>query len=108
MGNPRNLITWTVIIVIIAVIYIYSAVKGVGTGIKRLSDINLILFVLLLAAAFLSDRDVPISEPSARVWLIVYGTFSRTVFGHLIMEAGNGLITGGYFTGPGGCPGRLL
>ena len=51
-GIPRNLITWTVIIVIIAVIYIYSAVKGVGTGIKRLSDINLILFVLLLAAAF--------------------------------------------------------
>lgn len=50
---PSNVITWTIIIVLIAVIYIYTAVKGVGTGIKKLSDINLILFVALLIASFL-------------------------------------------------------
>lgn len=49
---PSNVVTWLIIIVIICFIYLKSAVSGVGRGIKVLSDINLVLFVLLMAAAF--------------------------------------------------------
>ncbi len=51
-GIPETVVTWTIIIVLIAVIYLWSAISGVGKGIKKLSDINLILFVALLIAAF--------------------------------------------------------
>lgn len=51
-GIPEGVVTWTVIIVVIAVIYLRSAISGVGKGIKKLSDINLILFIGLLIAAF--------------------------------------------------------
>ncbi len=50
---PNNMLTWIVVIVIICFIYLKSAISGVGKGIKRLSDINLVLFVLLMAVAFL-------------------------------------------------------
>ena len=51
-GIPSNLITWTVIIVVICFIYLRSAISGVSRGIKKLSDINLVFFVILMVLAF--------------------------------------------------------
>lgn len=51
-GIPSNLVTWTIIIVIICFIYLRSAISGVNRGIKKLSDINLVFFIVLLILAF--------------------------------------------------------
>lgn len=52
-GIPNTVITWIVIIVLICMVYMRSALSGVGKGIKILSNFNLIMFVLLMVAAFL-------------------------------------------------------
>ncbi len=51
-GVPNNVLTWVVIIIIICIIYLKSAISGVGNGIKKLSDLNLIFFVGLMVLAF--------------------------------------------------------
>jgi len=53
-GIPSQLITWLVVIVLICIVYLKSAISGVGKGIKKLSDINLVLFVALMILAFLA------------------------------------------------------
>ena len=53
LGIPNTAVTWVVVISVICFVYIQSAVRGVSKGIKLLSDINLYLCMLLLAAAFL-------------------------------------------------------
>lgn len=50
---PNGILTWSIIIVLISILYLKTAVSGVGKGIKRLSDVNMALFVLLMVAAFL-------------------------------------------------------
>ena len=50
---PNTLITWIIVITVICFIYLKSAISGVGKGIKKLSDINLILFVALLIVGFI-------------------------------------------------------
>lgn len=52
-GIPNNVVTWIVIIVAICAVYLLSAISGVGKGIKKLSDLNLIFFVILMVLAFL-------------------------------------------------------
>lgn len=52
-GIPDEVVTWIIVIIIICFIYLKTAISGVGKGIKRLSDINLVLFVLLMAVAFI-------------------------------------------------------
>lgn len=52
-GIPNNVVTWIVIIVAICAVYLLSAISGVGKGIKKLSDLNLVFFVILMALAFL-------------------------------------------------------
>lgn len=48
---PNQIITWAVVIAIICIIYLKSALSGVGKGIKKLSDLNLLLFIGLMLAA---------------------------------------------------------
>lgn len=55
-GIPNTVVTWIVIIVLIAVVYIRNAVTGIGKGIKFLSDLNLFLFVTIMFLAFLVGR----------------------------------------------------
>lgn len=50
---PNTLITWIIVIIIICYVYLKSAISGVGNGIKKLSDINLVLFVALMIAGFI-------------------------------------------------------
>ncbi len=52
-GIPNNVVTWIIIIVLICMVYMRSALSGVGKGIKRLSDFNMVMFLLLMIAAFL-------------------------------------------------------
>lgn len=59
-GIPNNLVVWIAIIVVIAVIYIWTAVSGVEKGIKKISDINLYLVFLLLGLAFLVGPTIKI------------------------------------------------
>ena len=59
-GIPNNLVVWISIIVVISIIYIWTAVSGVEKGIKRISDINLYLVFLLLGLAFLVGPTVKI------------------------------------------------
>ena len=47
------MITWVIVIVILCFIYLKSAISGVGKGIKKISDINLVLFVALMVVGFL-------------------------------------------------------
>ena len=57
---PDDVRTWILVIVIIACIYLKSAVSGVGKGIKLLSDLNLILSFGLLIISFLMGPTVNI------------------------------------------------
>lgn len=50
---PETVVTWVIFILVVGVIYTYSAVLGLDRGIKIISDSNMIVCVLLLAAAFL-------------------------------------------------------
>lgn len=52
-GIPSNRFTWLAIIVVIAVIYIRTAITGVDKGIRLISDINLYLALALVLVAFL-------------------------------------------------------
>ena len=52
-GIPNEVITWVIVIVILCFIYLKSAISGVGKGIKKISDINLVLFVALMVVGFL-------------------------------------------------------
>lgn len=53
LGLPSNITVQIIIIVLISVIYIWTAASGIEKGIKAISDVNLYLFVGLMAAAFL-------------------------------------------------------
>lgn len=59
-GIPSNQITWLVIIVLIAIVYIRTAITGVDKGIRLISDINLYLALALVAVAFLVGPTVNI------------------------------------------------
>lgn len=50
---PNNSITQIIIIIITTFIFIATAVSGVDKGIKKVSDINLILAIIVTVAAFL-------------------------------------------------------
>ena len=63
----NTLVTWIVIIAAVSCIYIRSALSGIGQGIKRLSNMNLVLFVVLMVLAFLAG------EKSETLRLLVTG-----------------------------------
>lgn len=50
---PNTVLTWIIVICIICVIYLLSSTSGIGKGVKILSNINLVLFTLLMIFAFL-------------------------------------------------------
>lgn len=50
---PNNSVTQVIIIVITTFVFIATAVSGVDKGIKKISDINLVLAVIVTVAAFL-------------------------------------------------------
>ena len=52
-GIPSRTLTWIFIIALIAAVYLRSAITGVDRGIRRLSDINLVLFAGLMLLGFL-------------------------------------------------------
>lgn len=52
-GLPNNATVWLTVIIIICGIYLVSAVSGLNKGMKLLSNFNLILAGVFLAAAFL-------------------------------------------------------
>lgn len=66
-GIPNTLVTWIVIIAAVSCIYIRSALSGIGKGIKRLSNMNLVLFVVLMVLAFFAG------EKSETLRLLVTG-----------------------------------
>lgn len=51
-GCPDNNMSWLAIVVVITIIYIWTAVSGVDSGIKLIGNINLILAIFLLVACF--------------------------------------------------------
>ena len=61
-GIPSNLMVQIIIIVVISVIYIWSAVDGIGRGIKLIGDANLYIAIALLAATFLIGPKVEILD----------------------------------------------
>lgn len=52
-GIPTTAFVQIIIIVVIGIIYTWSAVSGIDKGIKKLSDINMIFVLILLGAVFL-------------------------------------------------------
>ena len=63
---PDCVVTWLVIIVLISILYLMSAVSGVEKGIKRLSDLNMAFFILLMIAAFFIGPTLKILGIQAR------------------------------------------
>ncbi len=56
-GIPTTLIVQIIIIIVISVIYIWSAVSGIDKGIKMISDANLyIAFILMVAVILVGPR----------------------------------------------------
>lgn len=49
---PRNLTTQTIIVIIVTILFMVSALTGIGKGIKILSNINMSLSLLLFLAVF--------------------------------------------------------
>jgi glycine betaine transporter len=60
LGVPSNLTIQIVIILIISVIYIWTAASGIEKGIKLISDVNLYLFIGLMVAGFVIGPKVEI------------------------------------------------
>ena len=52
-GIPNEFWVLVIVVAIICAIYLRTAITGVDRGIKLLSDINLVLFLLLMALAYL-------------------------------------------------------
>ena len=50
---PQNIVVQILIVLVITIIYTGTAVSGIDKGIKRLSDINMVLAVALMLGAFL-------------------------------------------------------
>lgn len=50
---PNNKMSWLVIVVVIAIIYIWTAVAGIDKGINTISNINLILAGTILVLSFI-------------------------------------------------------
>ncbi len=50
---PNNKITWLIIVVAIAIVYIWTAVAGIDKGINLISNINLILAGTVLVLSFI-------------------------------------------------------
>lgn len=57
---PANLTVYIIIIVIITVIVVWSAMSGIGKGIKLISDANLYIAVGFMIIAFIVGPKVPI------------------------------------------------
>ena len=53
-GIPDDVLTWMVLIILISVVYIYTAVTGVSRGVLAVSNLNMILFFAMLILGFLA------------------------------------------------------
>lgn len=52
-GIPDTMVTWIIVIVLICLLYLSTAISGVGKGIKYISNLNMVLFTGLMVCAFL-------------------------------------------------------
>ena len=52
-GIPNSAMSWLAIVVVIAIVYIWTAVSGVDKGIQLIGNINLYLALFLLVACFI-------------------------------------------------------
>ena len=50
---PNNHISWLILIIVIAIVYLWTAVSGIDKGIKIIGDINLYVAVGLMAVALI-------------------------------------------------------
>lgn len=57
---PYTVWVWLIIIVVMAVIYLWTAVSGIDKGMKYLSNMNMFLFILLIVLGFIigPGRDI--------------------------------------------------
>ena len=81
LGLPSNSITWLVIIVCVTAFFVLSAISGIVKGIKVLSDMNVYLYLFLIALIFLCGGTVFILEfglESIAKWLSTF--FERCLF----------------------------
>ena len=62
LGIPSNLMVQIIIIVVVAIIYTWSAVDGIGRGIKLIGDANLYIAVGLLIVTFLVGPKLEVLE----------------------------------------------
>lgn len=65
-GIPDTVVTWMIVIALICVLYLSTAISGVGKGIKYISNLNMVLFTGLMVCAFLIG---PMGE-SCRYFLV--------------------------------------
>lgn len=59
-GIPQNMFVQTIIIIIVSIIFIWTAITGIDKGIKFLSNINIILLFFLMIATFLLGPTIAI------------------------------------------------
>ena len=52
-GMPNNRVTWLILTVVIAVIYLWTAISGIDKGIKLIGDINLYVALTLMGLALI-------------------------------------------------------
>ncbi|MCI8599041.1 MAG: BCCT family transporter [Lachnospiraceae bacterium] len=53
LGLPNDLVVQIAIIIIVTVIFMWSAISGINKGVKILSNFNIILALILMAGAFM-------------------------------------------------------
>ena len=52
-GLPNNKMTWLILTVVIAAIYLWTAISGIGKGIKLIGDINLYVALTLMGLSLI-------------------------------------------------------
>lgn len=85
LGIPNTPMSWAIIVVAIALLYIWTAVSGVDSGIKLIGNINLWLAMFLLVACFIVGPtllDLKIMTNTLGMYFqnIIFESFKMNIF----------------------------
>lgn len=62
LGVPNTLIVQVVVIAVITAIFMWSAISGIDKGVKRLSNLNICIAIILIVAAFIVGPQIEIFQ----------------------------------------------
>lgn len=109
-GIPNNSLVQVIIIIIATILFLISALSGLGKGVKILSNTNLILAIVLLAGVIVLGPTVKIFDTMTDSIGLYFQNFFRMSFRAAAFDETKRAWINQWtiFTGHGGFPGHLL